>query len=287
MQNLTPNSNTTTNNNKNSRKRRTKNILNLDEDYEQQEVFLSEHYNKERMNPCIIINTKEENPIYSPKKPEKHYKDIINNNMEIEINEELEHPFHVEEGRNIRKNRFKNKNYINNIIEENYYLRSNNANKKKKDKKRIDEFNFNEFNNNIMLKAPQNKKKKDILPQKAKSRNERNPKNNNMNNTESIYNYNDKKEENKKKQMYRSCTTRNIKNKKENKNKAEKNKERKKIQSNKNKGKKEKINKEEKEYILENFNNIKNKSRSHLSNSIKDKMEKENEKGRNKKDSCT
>ena len=42
-----------TNNNKNSRKRGRKNIL-FDEDFNKQDVFLSEQYNKERMNPYII-----------------------------------------------------------------------------------------------------------------------------------------------------------------------------------------------------------------------------------------
>ena len=265
------------NNNKNSRKRGRKNIL-FDEDFNKQDVFLSEQYNKERMNPYIIINNKEENPIYSPRKPEKYYKDIINNNnMEIEENDELEHPFSVGEGRNIRQNRFKNKSYINNINERNYFLRSNNANRKKNDNK-IEEFNFKEINTNLIEKAPQNKRKKETVPQKAKSRNERNPKNNNMNNIEHIFN--EKKEENKKKKICRSSAPRINKNKLEDVNKTEKNKTRKNAQSNKNKGKKEKAKIEEMENKIENFNNIKIKSRSHLSNSIKDKKEKEREKGR-------
>ena len=144
-----------------------------------------------------MINKEEQNPIYSPRKPEKHYKDYIDNNMEIEENVELGNQFFIKEGRNVRKNRLKNKSYIDNVTIENDFFRSNIANKKKNDKKRKEEFNFKESSNNINEKVPQNKKKKDALLQKAKSRNERNPKNKTINNTESINIIIDKKEENK------------------------------------------------------------------------------------------
>ena len=273
-----------TNYNKNNRKMRTKNNLYPNEEYENQEEFLSEPWGKDRTNLYIINNNKEQNPIYSPRKPEKHYKDIINNNMEIEENVELWNQFFIKEGRNVRKNRLKNKSYIDKVTIENDFFRSNIANKKKNEKKRKEEFNCKELSNNISEKVPQNKRKKDALLQKAKSRNERNPKNKIMNNTESINIIIDKKEENKKKKTHRSCTTRNIKIKLEDENKTEKNMEKKKEQSNKNKGKKEKIKKEENDNKFENFYDIKNKSRSHLSNSIKEKKEKEKEKGRKKRE---
>ena len=272
-----------TNYNKNNRKKRTKNNPYSNEEYEKQEDFRSEPLDKNRTSLFIMINKEEQNPIYSPRKPEKHYKDYIDNNMEIEENVELGNQFFIKEGRNVRKNRLKNKSYIDNVTIENDFFRSNIANKKKNDKKRKEEFNFKESNNNINEKVPQNKKKKDALLQKAKSRNERNPKNKTINNTESININNDKKEENKKKKTNRSCTTRNIKIKLEDENKTEKNKEKKKVQGNKNKGKKEKIKKEENDNIFENFYDIKNKSRSHLSNSIKEKKEKEKEKEKGRK----
>ena len=272
-----------TNYNKNNRKKKTKNNPYSNEEYEKQEDFRSEPLDKNRTSMFIMINKEEQNPIYSPRKPEKHYKDYIDNNMEIEENVELGNQFFIKEGRNVRKNRLKNKSYIDNVTIENDFFRSNIANKKKNDKKRQEEFNFKESNNNINEKVPQNKKKKDALLQKAKSRNERNPKNKTINNTESINIIIDKKEENKKKKTNRSCTTRNIKIKLEDENKTEKNKEKKKVQGNKNKGKKEKIKKEENDNIFENFYDIKNKSRSHLSNSIKEKKEKEKEKEKGRK----
>ena len=214
----------------------------------------------------VIDNTTYNKVLYSPKKPKKHHIKIVNNIMEIEENEQ---PFSVQSGRNQRKARTKHENYINNFIEQNDTLRSNNANKKKNNINTYKEFNYIELKNDLNEDLVQKN-----MSQNAKSRKRKKTNNIILNNNELICINNDKKEENKKKRMTRSYTSRNLKKELKDENKQEKIKSGKSVNNNKNKGRKDKINKEEKNKN-DNLNNIKYKSRSHMSNSIKKRKEEE------------
>ena len=262
-----------------------------DENFEKQEMFLSERCaeNNIYMFANEVIQNPIEKHIYSPKRPDKLNRKIINNKT-IPIKR-----YSVQKERSSNKRRsvksaiIQSNNDIIVQLEKNYPF---SPNKRTNNKKKNEEYNINQeiktkSQNNIPQKTQY---KPQILP-KGKSGRGRKPKNFNLNMNEitnkTNNNITEKNENEKKKRATRSCTTRDKKKKNENvtdngtfkEEKTPRNKETKKYER-KNKKNERKtrrkrgvkdsnkgVNRDKKRENIQ----IKKKSRSHLSNSNRDK----------------
>ena len=241
----------------------------LEANFNNPDSFLSHRNNEVHYNSHIQFK-REENPIYSPKRPEK------NNPLE---NAEV---YSLRNGRNIpRRNTKSNKLKEDLIIqlEGSDYL---SPNKRAKSRKHVKEVNTQDKKNNKKKDSPQQAQDKNQNFQKAKSRRGRKPKQYNLDKNEFKDIINEKKEDNDKRRNTRSSTTRFQKEKKEKMNLREENNVKNKESDivtvkNKKRGRKEKskMEIEENERGYESDNYSRNyRSKSPVSNSVTDKNEK-------------
>ena len=249
--------------------------------------FLSEHNYNEKKDRYINSQI---NPIYSPKKPKKNNKNVINNKTALEVDK-----YSVQSGKNLRRRGSKMNNIQNEILACDVgSCKANNSNKNTFNLQDFHELNYIEINhgikelqNNLKNKASENNMS--INPESLKEDNKKGRKLNipNLSDNNGLnYKSNEQKIENKNRRMTRSCNTRNQqekeKQKEENVTKIEKIKEKK---SNKNKKKKDKRRKRGQTNKRNNLNK-KQTSRSYRANTVKERKEKEmkNKAKVNKKD---
>ena len=264
------------------------------ENFEKQEMFLSERCNENNINMFAneVIQNPIEKHIYSPKKPDKINGKIINNKIIPIKRYSVQKERSSNKRRNIKSAFIQSNNDIIVQLEKNCPF---SPNKRTNNKKKNEEHNTNqEIKTKSSSNIPQKTQYKPQILPKGKSGRGRKPKNLNINMNEisnKANNINEKNENDKKKRATRSCTTRDKKKKNENvtdigtfkEEKTKRNKETKGC-GRKNKKNERKTRRRGEKKCNNNMNRDKSKenvqrkkkSRSHMSNPNRDK-EKEKE----------